>query len=88
MEIAAITHGALLGLAYLHSHNMIHRWGCVISASKHSQPSEKLMSSSFNIPTDWFVLCIKKVQCKLVDFLFLPVTDFDLLCPHQRRESW
>lgn len=26
MEIAAITHGALLGLAYLHSHNMIHRW--------------------------------------------------------------
>ncbi|MED6269254.1 Serine/threonine-protein kinase TAO3, partial [Characodon lateralis] len=24
MEIAAITHGALLGLAYLHSHNMIH----------------------------------------------------------------
>uniref|UniRef100_A0A3B3DHJ7 Serine/threonine-protein kinase TAO3 n=1 Tax=Oryzias melastigma TaxID=30732 RepID=A0A3B3DHJ7_ORYME len=25
MEIAAITHGALLGLAYLHSHNMIHR---------------------------------------------------------------
>lgn len=26
VEIAAITHGALLGLAYLHSHNMIHRW--------------------------------------------------------------
>lgn len=26
MEIAAITHGALQGLAYLHSHNMIHRW--------------------------------------------------------------
>ncbi|XP_061586528.1 serine/threonine-protein kinase TAO3 [Cololabis saira] len=25
MEIAAITHGALLGLAYLHSHTMIHR---------------------------------------------------------------
>ncbi|XP_051535881.1 serine/threonine-protein kinase TAO1-B-like isoform X2 [Myxocyprinus asiaticus] len=25
MEIAAITHGTLLGLAYLHSHNMIHR---------------------------------------------------------------
>ncbi|XP_069767098.1 serine/threonine-protein kinase TAO1 [Narcine bancroftii] len=25
IEIAAITHGALLGLAYLHSHNMIHR---------------------------------------------------------------
>uniref|UniRef100_A0A7N8XDG3 Serine/threonine-protein kinase TAO3 n=1 Tax=Mastacembelus armatus TaxID=205130 RepID=A0A7N8XDG3_9TELE len=25
MEIAAITHGALLGLAYLHSHSMIHR---------------------------------------------------------------
>ncbi|KAI4820831.1 hypothetical protein KUCAC02_028798 [Chaenocephalus aceratus] len=25
LEIAAITHGALLGLAYLHSHNMIHR---------------------------------------------------------------
>uniref|UniRef100_A0A8C4ZYX9 non-specific serine/threonine protein kinase n=1 Tax=Gadus morhua TaxID=8049 RepID=A0A8C4ZYX9_GADMO len=25
MEIAAITHGALQGLAYLHSHNMIHR---------------------------------------------------------------
>ncbi|CAB1347957.1 unnamed protein product [Coregonus sp. 'balchen'] len=25
MEIAAITHGALEGLAYLHSHNMIHR---------------------------------------------------------------
>lgn len=25
MEIAAITHGALLGLAYLHAHNMIHR---------------------------------------------------------------
>uniref|UniRef100_A0A672S787 Serine/threonine-protein kinase TAO3 n=1 Tax=Sinocyclocheilus grahami TaxID=75366 RepID=A0A672S787_SINGR len=25
VEIAAITHGALLGLAYLHSHNMIHR---------------------------------------------------------------
>lgn len=26
MEIAAITHGALQGLAYLHSHNLIHRW--------------------------------------------------------------
>uniref|UniRef100_A0A8C4QTE5 non-specific serine/threonine protein kinase n=1 Tax=Eptatretus burgeri TaxID=7764 RepID=A0A8C4QTE5_EPTBU len=25
VEIAAITHGALLGLAYLHQHNMIHR---------------------------------------------------------------
>nr|XP_033813171.1 serine/threonine-protein kinase TAO3 isoform X1 [Geotrypetes seraphini]XP_033813173.1 serine/threonine-protein kinase TAO3 isoform X1 [Geotrypetes seraphini]XP_033813174.1 serine/threonine-protein kinase TAO3 isoform X1 [Geotrypetes seraphini]XP_033813175.1 serine/threonine-protein kinase TAO3 isoform X1 [Geotrypetes seraphini]XP_033813176.1 serine/threonine-protein kinase TAO3 isoform X1 [Geotrypetes seraphini] len=25
LEIAAITHGALMGLAYLHSHNMIHR---------------------------------------------------------------
>lgn len=25
VEIAAITHGALHGLAYLHSHNMIHR---------------------------------------------------------------
>lgn len=25
VEIAAITHGALLGLAYLHSQNMIHR---------------------------------------------------------------
>lgn len=25
VEIAAITHGALQGLAYLHSHNMIHR---------------------------------------------------------------
>lgn len=25
MEIVAITHGALLGLAYLHAHNMIHR---------------------------------------------------------------
>uniref|UniRef100_A0A4W4FSE6 Serine/threonine-protein kinase TAO3 n=1 Tax=Electrophorus electricus TaxID=8005 RepID=A0A4W4FSE6_ELEEL len=25
VEIAAITHGALLGLGYLHSHNMIHR---------------------------------------------------------------
>ncbi|XP_073096146.1 serine/threonine-protein kinase TAO3-like [Manis javanica] len=25
MEIAAITHGALQGLVYLHSHNMIHR---------------------------------------------------------------
>ncbi|KAK2502596.1 hypothetical protein MC885_006772 [Smutsia gigantea] len=25
MEIAAITHGALQGLAYLHSHAMIHR---------------------------------------------------------------
>uniref|UniRef100_A0A3Q0SG01 non-specific serine/threonine protein kinase n=1 Tax=Amphilophus citrinellus TaxID=61819 RepID=A0A3Q0SG01_AMPCI len=25
VEIAAITHGALLGLVYLHSHNMIHR---------------------------------------------------------------
>lgn len=29
VEIAAITHGALLGLAYLHSHNMIHRWVAV-----------------------------------------------------------
>ena len=29
MEIAAITHGALEGLAYLHSHNMIHRYVCV-----------------------------------------------------------
>lgn len=26
VEIAAITHGALQGLAYLHSHNTIHRW--------------------------------------------------------------
>lgn len=26
VEIAAITHGALQGLAYLHSHNMIHRY--------------------------------------------------------------
>lgn len=25
VEIAAITHGALEGLTYLHSHNMIHR---------------------------------------------------------------
>lgn len=25
VEIAAITHGAMQGLAYLHSHNMIHR---------------------------------------------------------------
>ena len=25
VEIAAITHGALQGLVYLHSHNMIHR---------------------------------------------------------------
>ncbi|KAK2111475.1 Serine/threonine-protein kinase TAO1, partial [Saguinus oedipus] len=25
VEIAAITHGALQGLAYLHSHTMIHR---------------------------------------------------------------
>ena len=25
MEIAAITHGALQGLAYLHSHTLIHR---------------------------------------------------------------
>ena len=25
MEIAAITHGALQGLAYLHSHALIHR---------------------------------------------------------------
>ena len=41
MEIAAITHGALLGLAYLHSHNMIHRWGCVIAFSKCNQPYEK-----------------------------------------------
>lgn len=40
MEIAAITHGALLGLAYLHSHNMIHRWVCVIPGCKHSQPSK------------------------------------------------
>lgn len=31
MEIAAITHGALLGLAYLHSHNMIHRWVSPVS---------------------------------------------------------
>lgn len=43
MEIAAITHGALLGLAYLHSHNMIHRWGYAIPGSKYIQPSEKLM---------------------------------------------
>lgn len=43
MEIAAITHGALLGLAYLHSHNMIHRWGCVVSGSKHVWTSEKLV---------------------------------------------
>lgn len=27
VEIAAITHGALQGLAYLHSHCRIHRWG-------------------------------------------------------------
>lgn len=27
VEIAAIGHGALQGLAYLHSHNMIHRYG-------------------------------------------------------------
>lgn len=26
VEIAAIIHGALQGLVYLHSHNMIHRW--------------------------------------------------------------
>lgn len=43
MEIAAITHGALLGLAYLHSHNMIHRWGCVIPGCKHIQLFVKLM---------------------------------------------
>lgn len=78
MEIAAITHGALLGLAYLHSHNMIHRWGCVIPGSK------AVCIARF---------CAENVQCKLlffklVDFLFLPVTDFDLLRPHQRRESW
>lgn len=35
MEIAAITHGALLGLAYLHSHNMIHRWVSLFPSSKH-----------------------------------------------------
>ena len=29
MEIAAITHGVLQGLAYLHSHTMIHRCVCV-----------------------------------------------------------
>lgn len=33
-EIAAITHGALKGLAYLHSHNMIHRWVCQVLKSR------------------------------------------------------
>lgn len=32
VEIAAITHGALQGLAYLHSHNMIHRRAIDFSA--------------------------------------------------------
>lgn len=33
VEIAAIIHGALQGLVYLHSHNMIHRWAVSPSIS-------------------------------------------------------
>lgn len=33
VEIAAITHGALQGLAYLHSHKMIHRWAFHVLSS-------------------------------------------------------
>lgn len=73
MEIAAITHGALLGLAYLHSHNMIHRWVC--NPSLQTQH----ISTSLNIPTVlralWWTLCF---------FLFLTLT----FCPPQRCESW
>lgn len=41
LEIAAITHGALLGLAYLHSHNMIHRWVSLFSSSHKEVPLSK-----------------------------------------------
>lgn len=57
VEIAAITHGALQGLAYLHSHNMIHRWVCQVFRSMHQVllPSGVLSSVwSFN----HFLLCV------------------------------
>lgn len=60
VEIAAITHGALQGLAYLHSHNMIHRccflwllsnlW-CFVTAS--ICVTNKLFFFSFLFPGMW-----------------------------------
>ncbi len=46
VEIAAITHGALQGLAYLHSHNMIHRWdpSCFLFLTLHQLALLKFLS--------------------------------------------
>ena len=38
-EIAAITHGALRGLAYLHGHDVIHR--CVTHGATHGCPAAR-----------------------------------------------
>lgn len=48
VEIAAITHGALQGLAYLHSHNMIHRSGAFYS------DLHRLLQSYLDLETPFF----------------------------------
>ncbi|KAJ6653385.1 hypothetical protein lerEdw1_009286 [Lerista edwardsae] len=54
VEIAAITHGALQGLAYLHSHNMIHSFSCAASLAA--------LSSSPQLP--YAVLNSQSVFCR------------------------
>ncbi|KAK3555737.1 hypothetical protein QTP86_028980 [Hemibagrus guttatus] len=48
IEIAAITHGALQGLAYLHSHNMIHS----VSILVHITPSVKTRAAAIDYFTN------------------------------------
>uniref|UniRef100_A0A672ZUU2 non-specific serine/threonine protein kinase n=1 Tax=Sphaeramia orbicularis TaxID=375764 RepID=A0A672ZUU2_9TELE len=83
MEIAAITHGALQGLAYLHSHNMIHRdikAGNVLLTEPGQVKLADFGSASIACPANSFVgtpyWYVKSVECTLcsgyVCVVFLP----------------
>lgn len=52
MEIAAITHGALEGLAYLHSHNLIHR---LVREQLHSLLKMTRMDASYTRQCCFFI---------------------------------
>uniref|UniRef100_A0A8C6M8D8 Serine/threonine-protein kinase TAO3 n=2 Tax=Nothobranchius TaxID=28779 RepID=A0A8C6M8D8_NOTFU len=77
MEIAAITHGALLGLAYLHSHNMIHRdvkAGNIlltelgqVKLADFGSASIASPANSFIITFSWICACVCVCVCVCVN---------------------